>query len=113
VHHCNADNFKTLKATYMMITLNMSIKFHFEIPSDCWKTAKKSGLAAACIKMRIFYNYNVMIIRIPCISISAVYNSAYNSLRVGFYVRDKLLQRSIPPTWQCYMCACTELIRMT
>jgi len=46
--HCNADSLKTLKANYIirllfvyrMTKLNMSVKFCFEIPSDCWENCK-------------------------------------------------------------------------
>jgi len=46
--HCNADSFKTLKVNYMLIRLmrigrlSMSVKFCFEIPSDCWENCKKN-----------------------------------------------------------------------
>jgi len=46
--HCNADSLKMLKANYMLIRLlcvyrmiNMSVKFCFEIPSDCWENCEK------------------------------------------------------------------------
>jgi len=43
--HCNANTLKTPKASYMSIRLlcvYISVKFCFEIPSDCWENCKKS-----------------------------------------------------------------------